>query len=102
MCWPLGGATKGERARFSPSREGGARKETRILLTAEEPLPEFGSAHARVEDFLRGVRSDFPDLGEVFILTAKGGKVVYSTARENEGTYRVLDTFFMEGKKRTF
>jgi PAS domain S-box-containing protein len=79
-----------------------ASEETRTLLTAEESSPEAKTAHTRVDGLLRDIRYDFPDFRGVSLITSSGGRTAYSTDSSNEGSYRTLNTFFVEGKKGAF
>ncbi len=58
--------------------------------------------HALISEMLLLLQGNKPDLLELFLLTEVGGKVVVSTNPEAEGSYRVLDSYFVNGKEGTF
>ena len=60
------------------------------------------AAYTRLQDYLKATLTIKPDLKEIFILNNAGGRIALSTDTRHEGAYRVRDSFFIEGKKRTF
>ncbi len=70
--------------------------------TASPSDPVYQAAYTDLAAFLSDVRAHKPGFQEAFLLTSVGGKIVVSTQPENEGGYRVLDTYFIEGKQGTY
>ncbi len=80
--------------------------QTQALLRQEQLQtatsdPVYQAAYADVAAFLSDVRARKPSFREVSILTSVGGKIVVATEPEHEGDYRVLDTYFIQGKQGT-
>jgi PAS domain S-box-containing protein len=84
------------------SRLPDVRSKTVILLTEEEVEEEFKSAYLSLTDLFQNILARHADLMEMFILTYKGGRVILSTDGDNEGQYRVTDTFYIRGKEDTY
>ncbi len=72
------------------------------LLTAEPASPEYQAAYNRLAKALAAVIDRKLDVQEVFILSDPGGKILYSTQKENEGKYRVNDSYFIAGRRGTY
>ena len=72
------------------------------LLSSGEGSLQFKAAYDSIRIHLDTVVKHNPDFKEVLLFPEKGGKVLLSTDRDSEGDYRVLDTYYIEGKERTF
>ncbi|MEM8638531.1 MAG: adenylate/guanylate cyclase domain-containing protein [Cyanobacteria bacterium P01_G01_bin.54] len=59
-------------------------------------------AYERVARSLTSALASRPELGEVYILDKVGGRVVFSTNKDQEGDYRLKDTYFQEGLQQTY
>ncbi|MGB0561406.1 MAG: adenylate/guanylate cyclase domain-containing protein [Spirulinaceae cyanobacterium] len=59
-------------------------------------------AYERVARSLTSALATRPELGEVYILDKVGGRVVFSTNKDQEGDYRLKDTYFQEGLRQTY
>ncbi len=72
-------------------------------LAAELTAPGAGiSERLRANGYFRRMQRFSPELVELSILAARGGRVVYSTDANSLGQYRVLDSAFVEGLRGTF
>lgn len=76
-----------------------------LQLEAEQiptTSPLYQSAYRELAELLHILHEDKPTFAEILILSEKGGKVIASTQPEHEGEYRVLDSYFVQGKSGTF
>ena len=71
---------------------------SRELLRPDEPDPRNAAAFHQLDDLLTALVEKKNGWQELFLLSEKG-EVLISTAKEYEGEYRVLERFFVEGKK---
>ena len=78
------------------------RDKARVLFSSDENSPEYKAAYSSILTHLYYALQYNPDLLEIFLLSEKGGEVVLSTEPSSEGNYRVQDTFFIEGREKTF
>ncbi len=67
-----------------------------------ETSDAYQSAYIELIDFITNIQADKDVFAEILILTETGGKIIASTQSDHEGEYRVLDTYFTEGKSKTF
>ncbi len=58
-------------------------------------------AHQRLQAFFAALLLNYPEVHAVSLLSGEGGRIVFSTDAASEGQYRVLDSEFTEGMKRT-
>ncbi len=65
-------------------------------------IDAYESAHQQLIAFLQILHQDKSTFAEILILTATGGKIIASTQPVHQGEYRVLDTYFVQGKLDTF
>ncbi len=72
------------------------------LVNAKEKDRKFLAAYSDLEERVRLILNHHPEFLEFSILAQQGGRVVFSTDRDSEGTYKVLDTYFIEGKKGVY
>ncbi len=77
-------------------------QEAERLLTQEEGSSEFVAAYQVLRTYLDQVLAYQPDFLEILVLKGVGGKVLFSTNREHEGSYEVTSSFFTEGRKGTY
>lgn len=76
-----------------------------LQLEAEQvptTSPLYQSAYQELSELLHSFQADKPTFAEILILSEKGGKVIASTQPAHEGEYRVLDSYFVQGKSGTF
>jgi PAS domain S-box-containing protein len=78
------------------------RRWSELLLGAGSRASQYGEAPASLRSFLQQVLEHTPEFQEVLLLSREGGRVAVSTNRSNEGQYRVLDTYFVEGLEETY
>ena len=62
----------------------------------------YQSAYKELTTYLQILHADKPTFAEILILTETGGKIIASTQPAHEGEYRVLDSYFVQGKSDTF
>ncbi|GAB4278620.1 MAG: hypothetical protein Kow0080_30360 [Candidatus Promineifilaceae bacterium] len=74
------------------------------LLTRETAVntPAYQSAYQYLSRRLQEIQQQKPNLQEIFLLSTRGGKVLVSSDASHEGEYRVLDSYFLHGKQKTF
>jgi PAS domain S-box-containing protein len=77
----------------------GAAKE---LSSVDALRSRYDAAYIGLHDFFIAQAANLPQLMEISILSAEGGRILFSTRSSLEGQYRVLDAFFIEGKKGTY
>jgi len=73
-----------------------------VLLEGNDAAPAYRAAYPLFEYVLSAMLEHNPEYQEIFLLTAKGGRIVGSTDKSSEGQYRVLDTFFIKGRQGTY
>jgi PAS domain S-box-containing protein len=78
------------------------RRDMITLCSVAEQDPVAQAASARLRELFTDQLAYYSDLKDVFVLSARGGLIVFSTDPSAEGQYRVLDTYFTEGKKGTY
>lgn len=59
-------------------------------------------AYDTIDTYFTSIRTQNPDLLEIFVLTNPGGEVVFSTNSVNEGIFQVDARYFNEGRQHTF
>ncbi|MEJ2747507.1 MAG: adenylate/guanylate cyclase domain-containing protein, partial [Anaerolineae bacterium] len=64
--------------------------------------PSYQAAYSEVTNFLQIVHGDKTPFAEILILSGTGGKIIASTQKSHEGQYRVLDSYFVQGKTGPF
>ena len=72
------------------------------LLGRDKDHPYYIEAHRELSEFLFSYIKNFPGLREIMLLSNQGGQVVFSTTPENEGDFRINDTFFIKGQEKLF
>lgn len=72
-----------------------------IVDPSNQPL-QYEIAHDYLAELLKVEVENNPSFQEMFILSSVGGKILVSTSPENEGQYRVSDTYYTEGRKDVF
>lgn len=78
-------------------------KATQLLaLDTAAHTPAYQSNYQYLSQRLQEIQQQTPNLQEIFILSARGGKVLVSSTTANEGQYRVLDSYFLHGKQGTY
>lgn len=76
-----------------------------LALDAQEippNAPQYQAAYHELADFMAIIHSSRSPFAEILILTETGGKIIASTQPAHEGKYRVLDSYFVEGKAGTY
>jgi PAS domain S-box-containing protein len=76
-------------------------RDAEILSSTEQGKQEFMEARRRLDVFFKKQVPNYSEIKVASILTTIGGRIVFSTSLPREGQYRVLDTFYVEGKKGT-
>ncbi|MBA3532642.1 MAG: EAL domain-containing protein [Ardenticatenales bacterium] len=74
----------------------------RVMLSHPKDGPTYETAYAELSSYLTSIVASRPDLGEITILDNEGGQILISTDKSHEGQYRVRDSYFVEGRWRTF
>ncbi|GAB4494619.1 MAG: hypothetical protein OHK0052_00100 [Anaerolineales bacterium] len=64
--------------------------------------PRYAGAYQRLSNYLNAVQQSTPNLQEIFLLTDIGGKIIVSTQKNNEGQFRVTDSYFTRGRLETY
>ncbi len=64
--------------------------------------PGGETARSGLAGFLQHTRAMKPALGELFLLSVPGAKVLVSTDSARVGEYRVTDNYFLQGQRGTF
>lgn len=72
------------------------------LLTKPETSIEFIKAQTSLREFFSSAQLLKPDLAEIFLLSAVGGRVILSTEPSHQGMFHVSSDFFVQGKKGFF
>ncbi len=72
------------------------------LLSRERSHRYFREAYFRMSENSNAFIKRNPYFREISILSADGGRVVFSTIPEHEDTYRPHDLYFTEGLKQTY
>jgi len=73
-----------------------------VLLEGNDASPAYRAAYSLFEYVLSAMLEHNPEYQEIFLLAAKGARIVGSTDKSSEGQYRVLDTFFIKGRQGTY
>lgn len=73
-----------------------------ILLTVDARSPQWRDAYTQIKQYMASALAAKPDLKKVQLLTAKDGKVIFSTNPQFEGQYRFNEQYFKEGRYHTF
>lgn len=63
---------------------------------------DYQRAYKELTELLQITQSAEATFSELFILTESGGKIVVSTQPAHEGEYRVLDSYFVQGRSNTY
>ena len=71
-------------------------------LFGDEQNPEFDLIHPQLLTYLESVLAVRTDWREISLLSVQGGKIVLSTTPQYEGQYRINDSYFIQGKLKTF
>ncbi|MCK5351291.1 cache and HAMP domain-containing protein, partial [bacterium] len=72
-----------------------------LLLLGDDP-ERLSHAYNTLFGTFQVLFVNMPDFSDIALLSSKGGKVVVSSSLESEGDFRVSDTYFTEGLKRSF
>jgi len=73
-----------------------------VRRTAAAAVRGDAAAASDLRVLLRLTTAQWPELSELLLLSEPGGLVVCSTIAANEGQYRVLDTYFVQGRRAPF
>ncbi|MCB9421536.1 MAG: GAF domain-containing protein [Ardenticatenaceae bacterium] len=76
-----------------------------LQLETEESLDSLDAYQSSFEEltaFLKILHKDVPAFAEIIVLTGTGGKIIASTEPTHQGEYRVLDSYFIQGREDTF
>lgn len=68
------------------------------LTSAGEGSAEYENALERIREMFSEEVEGHPSFSEMFLMSSVGGKVLVSTERENEGQYRVSDSYYTQGR----
>ena len=78
------------------------RAQAEALLAAVEEDAAYRAAHEALSSYFYARLANKRDWQQVFLLSRLGGKIVVSTQRSQEGQYRLVDRYFVEGQRETF
>ncbi len=83
------------------------KRQTAVLLNlayADTPLsdPAYQQAHDALLMFLTDILDNWLGMSEIMVMSNVGGQIILSTNPEQEGQYRVLDTYYVRGQEETF
>ncbi|MGE5371722.1 MAG: PAS domain S-box protein [Solirubrobacterales bacterium] len=84
------------------SRMDAVNDQARVLNRAAPGSAEYRKAEQGLRNLFAAANSSNPSFSEVFLLSDIGGKVLLSSNPTNEGTYRINDTYYVMGRKRTY
>jgi PAS domain S-box-containing protein len=70
-----------------------------VLCAPDGTAARISGAFRSLDGFIAGMLERYPEIHSVSVLSAEGGKVVFSTDDASVGRYRVLDRGFVEGMK---
>ncbi|MEM7583672.1 MAG: ATP-binding protein [Acidobacteriota bacterium] len=77
----------------------------RLASAVLDPRAEAGprdTASAELRELLADSLAIKRSLDEILVLSDVGGQIMISTSREHEGQYRVRDSFYTQGRSRTY
>lgn len=80
----------------------GIREDAAQLLSRGPEHPYFQTAYSDLAENCNAFVKRNPYLREIVILSAEGGKLLFSTIPETEGDYRQYDEYFIKGLKETY
>jgi PAS domain S-box-containing protein len=85
------------------ARRPGVREHTPVLLVHDRADPEYQASYRSiVQDRMKPIVEEPGGFLELFILRASDGLIVASTEQEQEGKYRESQSYFVQGKSRTY
>jgi GAF domain-containing protein/HAMP domain-containing protein len=68
------------------------------LSTFKEQSIDYQKAHDNLLDYLTVEANNYSSFQEIFLLSPVGGKIWTSTISQNEGLYRVSDSYYTQGR----
>jgi two-component system cell cycle sensor histidine kinase/response regulator CckA len=78
------------------------RKAAEVFFSTLEHSPQYEGIYNSIFTHFLVYLNNNQDFSEIFLLSAKGGKILLSTEKSFEGAYRVLDTHYIEGRERLY
>lgn len=79
------------------SRRSELNRNLRTLAAHDEDTSFYQAAHNSLTIFLTTESSNLTSFQELILLSPVGGKILVSTEQENEGQYRVSDSYYSQG-----
>ncbi|RJP48854.1 MAG: GAF domain-containing protein [Anaerolineaceae bacterium] len=80
------------------SRRSELNRNLRTLAAHDEDTSFYQAAHNSLTIFLTTESSNLTSFQELILLSPVGGKILVSTEQENEGQYRVSDSYYSQGR----
>jgi GAF domain-containing protein/HAMP domain-containing protein len=80
------------------SRRRELNRNLRTLAAHDEDTSFYQAAHNSLTIFLTTESSNLTSFQELILLSPVGGKILVSTEQENEGQYRVSDSYYSQGR----